>query len=357
MKPTILSAFLFLSLSCFGQVRTILDQLDHPIAFTFVNDDIYLALHKSPADSGQIVSFNINDPEASYQILFDGLTYPRAIKEQDSILYIGLRDAIVACDLRDEILAFDTLAQEQFLFPRAFAFDGNDLYVAHDKQLSRIDLTKPNAGMRSLRFFEDSPLALEWYNNDLLIAEGNSIHRYELGFVFEEIIADLEENVYTMLVFGNRLYIDQGPYAPEPEEILVYDLFDLGKEPELFFNDAVSVISLNEYNGELYFANLFRSNPDTPLLGRIQVLDKKPLDTLRLNNLGIEIFPNPTTGLVYIQKEMPLTVKLYNMQGMLMFGYSDADKLDMSGLPNGLYILNTSDRAGVIRNFMVRKID
>ena len=86
MNYKIIFLSLLISNLGFSQVNTIIDSLDNPIAMAFVDDEVFVVLHGSLPEEGKIVSFNVTDPQTTYQVHFDSLTYPRAIIEKDSII-------------------------------------------------------------------------------------------------------------------------------------------------------------------------------------------------------------------------------------------------------------------------------
>ena len=346
MKYKLLILSFLISNCCFGQVNTVLDNLDSPIAFTFVDDDVYLALHGAVAQTGQIVKFNVSDPLSTYQVLFDSLTYPRAIIEKDNMLYIGLRDAIVTYDLSNPSEELDTILYNQFMFPRSFEFDGNDLVVALKKSLFRMDFSDSVVDIERLFGFDESPLSLARKNNELYIAVGTSIQKVDLTTnTISEVISDLEFVVYSILIVDNRLYLDQGNSMFGNERIIVFDLNNLGAGSELFCGDLGSVISMQEFEGQIYFASqkpVFNDMPE----GEIQVINKSLVNTANLVEGTFKIFPNPTNTTIKIDSENPLNYKLLNSNGQTILKGNSLQPLDMTVLPIGLYILHLRDING-----------
>ena len=62
---------------------------------------------------------------------------------------------------------------------------------------------------------------------------------------------------------------------------------------------------------------------------------------------GLEVFPNPTTGLLYLQSDMQDTpVLIRDVSGNPVMHYSVCPEvIDLSGLPNGIYILEIHGRS------------
>jgi len=75
-----------------------------------------------------------------------------------------------------------------------------------------------------------------------------------------------------------------------------------------------------------------------------------PLSTVeRVRNEGFKIFPNPGTGSVILKSAdfKPGSVQVFSAMGNLVYQttvFQNQERLDLSNLPSGLYILNFNDR-------------
>jgi N-formylglutamate amidohydrolase len=67
------------------------------------------------------------------------------------------------------------------------------------------------------------------------------------------------------------------------------------------------------------------------------------------NSLGyISVFPNPTTGLIYLKGISPDTrIDLFSMDGKLINSFNYAKKINLSSLKSGIYFLRISSRTKV----------
>lgn len=74
-------------------------------------------------------------------------------------------------------------------------------------------------------------------------------------------------------------------------------------------------------------------------------------------NSKIQIYPNPTSGLIYISGiYYPAEIKLYSIQGKLLKTVHQVkSSIDISDLPSGLYILNLTSGDQVLRERIVKK--
>ncbi|MBK9737069.1 MAG: T9SS type A sorting domain-containing protein [Saprospiraceae bacterium] len=340
MNYKIIFICLLISNLGYSQVNTVIDSLNNPVAMTFIKDEVFVVLHGSLPGEGKIVSFNVADPQASYQIHIDSLTYPRAIIEKDSILYIGLRDDIVMVDLRNENFQFDTIYHEQFLFPRSFTFDNNNLIFAQQGALSKIDLSKTIYEKEFLFFFENNPLSIATYLNSILIAEGKSIHKYDLNTnTISELLNNLNYATYSILIVGNNLYLDQSGLIFGTKEIVVFNLKDLDSGSTSYCDNLGNAIALNEYQGAIYFAEqkaVFNGMPE----GKIRVIIKEPGNTL----FSLNVFPNPTHDFINIEGNNQYKYVVYNSSGRKVQSETVMQKLNISSEPSGIYNLKIFDQ-------------
>jgi hypothetical protein len=64
----------------------------------------------------------------------------------------------------------------------------------------------------------------------------------------------------------------------------------------------------------------------------------------------VKLYPNPSTGTLYISGFERATVGVYNTTGKLLAEYVDfeGNKIDISGLPNGVYFINIQTDENVV---------
>lgn len=79
-------------------------------------------------------------------------------------------------------------------------------------------------------------------------------------------------------------------------------------------------------------------------------------------NLGnIKVYPNPTTERIFIQREQngALQLSLLDMRGSMLMQKSvsaSSSQLDLSQLPNGIYILRMSDGKQAVKSIRIKKL-
>ena len=60
--------------------------------------------------------------------------------------------------------------------------------------------------------------------------------------------------------------------------------------------------------------------------------------------LDVNIFPNPTANYLFIEGNVnPVSITIYNLLGAKVIATSNTDKIDVSELSNGVYIIKISD--------------
>ncbi len=75
-----------------------------------------------------------------------------------------------------------------------------------------------------------------------------------------------------------------------------------------------------------------------------------------LSASGLRVYPNPASGLVYIDAEAPVRVKLYDMGGRAVLAAEDVRLINIAGLPQGTYFLQVHEtESGLYHRRMVIK--
>ncbi|MCB0761161.1 MAG: aryl-sulfate sulfotransferase [Flavobacteriales bacterium] len=105
----------------------------------------------------------------------------------------------------------------------------------------------------------------------------------------------------------------------------------------------------------------FRYECDHP---GIQALLDNPCDTPDevedLSRLGVNLFPNPSTGVFHLAGEFPLSgvevIKVFDATGKLILDASNTDSIDLSGCDDGIYVayMECAGQA-ITRRISVRK--
>lgn len=206
------------------------------------------------------------------------------------------------------------------------------------------------------------PAGATW-NISTIVTKGNSSSAVAIDYFVVKIYSDdnnapgneiFSENITSnqansafdqTLVFSNPLALDQaGKYW-----INVYAYYATG--------DAIATTGWGALTGtELLGSNLMiKDTPDLLGAGLTTWTDLQPLTTSSLaslyfkiygdvtttvdpiNTSKLNIYPNPTTGLVKISKEG--SVEVYNMLGQIVLTENNSRTLDLTSFENGTYIV------------------
>lgn len=83
------------------------------------------------------------------------------------------------------------------------------------------------------------------------------------------------------------------------------------------------------------------------------------LNTERFNQESVSIYPNPTRDIIHIKASNINfnVIKIFNLHGQLVKTYDNLDtqKLNISDLANGLYIMDLTSEQGVVKRKIVKK--
>jgi len=70
------------------------------------------------------------------------------------------------------------------------------------------------------------------------------------------------------------------------------------------------------------------------------------LDGMAENNDAINVWPNPTNGVLHIEADGVNKVELYNLQGQLLLDTESTENIELNGFEKGIYFLIVSDKQG-----------
>jgi len=69
----------------------------------------------------------------------------------------------------------------------------------------------------------------------------------------------------------------------------------------------------------------------------------------------VTIYPNPTDNYLFIEgNKNPISISIYNLLGAEVISKSNTDKIDVSELSNGVYIIRISDGIGQIDRKLIK---
>ena len=99
---------------------------------------------------------------------------------------------------------------------------------------------------------------------------------------------------------------------------------------------------------------------NTPII--TNMVSTQFVDDLSINEYDksrtISIYPNPTTGVLNIQKNTTLElneINIYNLQGKKLLNFSEnLDKINIEDLSSGIYLLQLQTDQGLINKQLIK---
>lgn len=88
----------------------------------------------------------------------------------------------------------------------------------------------------------------------------------------------------------------------------------------------------------------FESGPDTGQLDNV-ILESNSLSVNDIQNKKFQIYPNPTSSIINLSHNLS-EIKILNIAGQILKSLEKSNKIDVSKLPNGIYILNGRTDSG-----------
>ncbi len=65
------------------------------------------------------------------------------------------------------------------------------------------------------------------------------------------------------------------------------------------------------------------------------------------DNFPFSIYPNPTSGLLYLTSDSPLDVAVYTILGEQILSVNNTTQIDLTGYPVGVYMIRATSEVGV----------
>ena len=102
-------------------------------------------------------------------------------------------------------------------------------------------------------------------------------------------------------------------------------------------------VSLSGDGSKLAISN-FRAGADSKNYGLVKVYQSAVVNSEHKSDPKISLFPNPTTGKIYLEYESEVDYNVTNLLGsVLNISRTQNGEIDISNLPNGVYIIQLDD--------------
>ena len=99
-------------------------------------------------------------------------------------------------------------------------------------------------------------------------------------------------------------------------------------------------------NGD-YFVKVTQANNCSNSSDTLEVTDYSGTGTSNLvASEDVSIFPNPTSGELYIKSPVAINATLYSLDGRIVYNQKNASVIMLAHVSNGVYFLHVTDKEG-----------
>ena len=128
-------------------------------------------------------------------------------------------------------------------------------------------------------------------------------------------------------------------------------------EGEFWTTREINLSDSGYVNQDIYVAiNLNSINGYKLYIDDVQLRVQDPLGLNETAKTRVNIYPNPATDFISVTSDSPVSaVAIYDLSGKAVVGESAAQKIDVSMLNAGIYIVRIKTNAGVISKKLVKK--
>jgi hypothetical protein len=335
MKIPFTIAILLSSLTIFGQIETLLDDVTGPSTLLVQGDTLYF----SEYNGGKVSMLDLSDPDAISTTEVDDLGTPYGLAIYDHYLFVSDSQTgkLYRIDLVDENASYEEFASG-LQFPTGLAIYQDQLIVADNSnfRIIKYDLTDPNTEYEVYISGLTSPTGIYVYEDDLYVADwyDNRILKYSLLNTIPDLVA-VKSNLINpnhLTVWNNELYYSEFTGGT----VSKIDL-DLESDPEVIVTDINNPTGVAFYDNQLIFS-VFGDN----MIATYQNMINQTETTLSTSD--ITFYPNPTTGFVYNNNTLnDITVEVISSNGQLILRkekINSQEIMDLSRYESGVYFLS-----------------
>ena len=115
-------------------------------------------------------------------------------------------------------------------------------------------------------------------------------------------------------------------------------------------------INLSNYAGQTVYIGFRHYNITDMFVLQIDdiVISAEGVGINEANATAVNVYPNPTTGILYVEGEGILNVEVLDLNGRTMMN-AQGGAIDISSLDNGVYMIRTTTESGVTMKKIVKK--
>ncbi len=227
-----------------------------------------------------------------------------------------------------------------------FDIDDEGWLVVGDASSSVPDWHPTNGNPDGYISADDTAAGGVWYWEAPSKFKGNQLASFgkNLKFQLTQNHFSSPFDYYDVIIEGNNktLVIDLSPnplatwtqYVVKLDNSVAWKISTF--EGNLATNDDIQEVLSNIVS--LRIRGEFESGPDTGQLDNV-ILESNSLSVNDIQNKKFQIYPNPTSSVINLSQNLS-EIKIFNTTGQILKSIEKSNKIDVSKLPNGIYILN-----------------
>jgi len=303
----------------------------------------------------QIVKVDISDPNYSREVIADGLSGPAGITIHNEKLYICEFDGnkVSTLNISEDEPELETLVEGLLAPTEIIALSENELLVSefNSDKVVKIDISDTLPEVEDFVTGIQSPTGLFKENQDLYISSyyEDKIYAYNIPDFTppvcntQNISIELNESGITTLTAND---IDFGSYDENEIDSMYLDVYT--------FDNS----NIGENNITLFVVDASGNTSSCTAIVTVEEL----VSINDTNKIELELKPNPVNNFLYVNISKNIGVKFISLtdsQGKVLIKQKTDrlekfdEKLDMTKLPKGIYILKIhSQNSDIVKKVM-----
>ncbi|WP_435138547.1 T9SS type A sorting domain-containing protein [Formosa sp. A9] len=324
-----------------SQTPNVIAEVSSPYALRLNNNNLYV----SDFFGGKILKIDISNPTSTATTIVSGLYYPSGIELIGNELFIAESDGKISkIDITAQSPSLVTIVSG-LLSPEGLVLNGNDLYIAEPTEIVKIDITEDSPDVVSVVAGLNDAEGLALKGNDLYISDNGGSKIFKIDITEPNPILNTVIPYITfptgLAISGNEMYIGQDANSISKIDITESSPSATPVLTNIFAAQGLAVKDNNLFIAEFLGNKVWGLNTTTLSVNDI------------LFNGVVRLYPNPSCDYIYISnlnKEQGYTIINGLGQEILKNKISNNDKIDVSNLVNGLYLLKLEN--GIILRFI-----
>ena len=246
-------------------------------------------------------------------------------------------------------------------FPQSFSFDISNCFDDPDNDPEMMEYSLPtspsevSASIGGNGMLIVTRITPDAFTDRVLVVRATSNGKHvdmEVGVSGLAPAIDLPPYVQTpvpdvvMTEFPKMVYIDLNGVVTDdddPDELIEYSLISNSNEVDLAANISDRILALNRLQNHESTADIvLRATSDGQYVDFVVHVVMRVVEGVEENQMGIEIYPNPTKGAVVlvVPQAQGFGYEVYDLSGRIVLSghaMGDEARLDMSKCPKGAY--------------------